>query len=269
MRPDSMTEEKTMAEWMPSQVVGRAYLLPKGAVGEFTCLPRPFCSLALLLEGSVRVREADRTAFTVGPGEVLFIPQGARYASLWEGDPTRYLACHFETPLQMGPERHYPVQKVRPETDLQPSFARVVQAGERQDCGGMEAFYHLLGALLPAFAGEDAPKRDSRVCAAEEYLRAHMRENVRVETLAALCYVSQAHFYSLFRAQTGLSPIAYKNRLRLTEAAERLARTAKPVSAIAEELGFESETHFRRAFTAFAGCAPRTFRKQAAGHNGV
>lgn len=63
-----------------------------------------------------------------------------------------------------------------------------------------------------------------------------------------------------FKRLLGETPKQYELRLRLEHAAILLATTARPVLAIALDVGFESHEGFTRAFRRMFDCAPARFR---------
>ena len=59
----------------------------------------------------------------------------------------------------------------------------------------------------------------------------------------------------------------YLTRWRMLLAADRLAHSGDPVSAIALSLGYESESAFSTAFKRVMGCSPRQYgRGQIVSH---
>ena len=88
------------------------------------------------------------------------------------------------------------------------------------------------------------------------------REPRRLEDYAALAGLSKYHFSRRFRAVTGMSPIRYRNRLRLRWAAELLEETGEPVAALAVQAGFESSRYFSDAFREVYGLSPAEYRKR-------
>ena len=65
-----------------------------------------------------------------------------------------------------------------------------------------------------------------------------------------------------FRIYTGLRIGDYITRLRIDEAAGKLAAGDPEIIDVAYACGFESLRTFRRAFTRFTGTTPRDFRKK-------
>src|ERR1700683_4479612 len=58
-----------------------------------------------------------------------------------------------------------------------------------------------------------------------------------VEAMAARAHMSPRHFARMFRAQTGVTPARYVERVRLEAARRRLEATAEPLSAVAAAWG--------------------------------
>ena len=66
--------------------------------------------------------------------------------------------------------------------------------------------------------------------------------------MTALANLSRAQLMRLFKQQTGISPHAFVNLIRLRQAAVLLRQTADSVLSVALNVGFQSETHFGKAF---------------------
>lgn len=84
-----------------------------------------------------------------------------------------------------------------------------------------------------------------------------------LDDYAAIFGLSKYHFSRIFKESTGLSPIAYRNKIRLRHAKERLEDTDDTVSYIAESTGFESVQYFCDAFKNEFGISPTECRKAA------
>ena len=82
-----------------------------------------------------------------------------------------------------------------------------------------------------------------------------------IEKMTALANLSRAQLMRLFKQQTGISPHAFVNLIRLRQAAVLLRQTADSVLSIALNVGFQSETHFGKAFKKQYGISPGQYRK--------
>jgi AraC-like DNA-binding protein len=86
-------------------------------------------------------------------------------------------------------------------------------------------------------------------------------ERWRVADLAAGSGISATHLAELFTRDVGVPPHRYLLERRIERAAELLAGTDLPVTAVALEVGFGSGQHLARAFRSATGCTPRDYRR--------
>ena len=84
----------------------------------------------------------------------------------------------------------------------------------------------------------------------------------RLEELAVQAGVSSSHYSTLFRKQTGFSPLDFILRQRVQHAASLLATTPDSITAIASAVGYEDAYYFSRCFRKIMGCSPRAYRKR-------
>jgi AraC-like DNA-binding protein len=73
--------------------------------------------------------------------------------------------------------------------------------------------------------------------------------------------LSRSPFAERFTRLVGVPPITYLTDWRMQLAAARLRDTPRPIARIADELGYESEATFTRAFKRAMGVAPGRFRR--------
>jgi len=102
----------------------------------------------------------------------------------------------------------------------------------------------------------------SRVAASVEHLRSSWMHLHRLEELAVQAGVSSSHYSTLFRKQTGFSPLDFILRQRVQHAASLLATTPDSITAIASAVGYEDAYYFSRCFRKIMGCSPRAYRKR-------
>lgn len=85
----------------------------------------------------------------------------------------------------------------------------------------------------------------------------------RLERVARNVGLSRSHFFELFRAQTGISPMFYVNAARMESAIGRLTRSNVSLIELADELGFSTHGNFTRFFRQQVGVTPNKFRNIA------
>lgn len=96
--------------------------------------------------------------------------------------------------------------------------------------------------------------------AVEAYLREGLRDGLTTKEIAAMLNVSPSRCAQSFAATYGQSIRQYRSRLILNEAKRLLLCTPKPIGEIAEELRFESASHFSRQFKRWTGMSPSVYR---------
>lgn len=98
-----------------------------------------------------------------------------------------------------------------------------------------------------------------------QYIHAHYAEKITLDDLAKLEHISKSYLCRQFKQQTGMTVVAYVNRLRIETAKRLLLSTPQSVSAVAEQVGFESPKYFYRAFKSMVGQSPAAFCRQYKG----
>jgi AraC-like DNA-binding protein/mannose-6-phosphate isomerase-like protein (cupin superfamily) len=107
----------------------------------------------------------------------------------------------------------------------------------------------------------EAVHENEYVHAAQEYMRSHLREDLRFSQVARHVGFGKSWLYRQFKAATGLTPNDYLVRVRHVTACELLKNTPKSVTAIAMEVGYSSSQYFCRVFRRYSGQTPTAFRR--------
>lgn len=95
----------------------------------------------------------------------------------------------------------------------------------------------------------------------ESFVEHHLADKISVAQLADMNHMSRGHFNELFIKQTGISPYQFILKKRLEVAHELIVTTRKPLSLIAEQVGFSSQSALTHAFAKHFGYAPRQLRQ--------
>jgi AraC-like DNA-binding protein len=84
---------------------------------------------------------------------------------------------------------------------------------------------------------------------------------VSLSDLAERVGFSPDHLGEIFHKEMGMTPVAYRTRLRLARAKELLISTPMPISEIARDTGFPDANYFSRVFRRSYGMSPREYAK--------
>jgi AraC-like DNA-binding protein len=108
-------------------------------------------------------------------------------------------------------------------------------------------------------AGSAEPARIA-VARSIERMRDRLDHPVQLAEIAAEAGLSVSHYSTLFRVQTGFSPIDYFLRMRMQQAAQLLDTTDMRVEEIGASLGYADPYYFSRQFRRFMRRSPRAYR---------
>ena len=103
---------------------------------------------------------------------------------------------------------------------------------------------------------------DGRIFHLKELLLKKPQHHWTVEEMAQIVELSLPHFQKLFKAETGVTPIAYLRNLRLEKAREFLETKFYRLKQIGFEIGIPDASHFTRDFKKRYGVTPTEYRKQ-------
>ncbi|MGH2446970.1 MAG: helix-turn-helix domain-containing protein [Candidatus Limnocylindria bacterium] len=92
------------------------------------------------------------------------------------------------------------------------------------------------------------------------HLHHRFRQPVSLADVAAHAHLSPNYFSGRFRALTGMSFVRYRQELRLQFARSLIVVSDLPITEVCYAAGFNTLSHFERAFRARWGCAPRAVR---------
>ncbi len=98
--------------------------------------------------------------------------------------------------------------------------------------------------------------------AVQQYIAAHLSDDLSLERLLSVVHLSKYHFIRVFRDQLGMSPGKYIQRCRIDAAKRLLVTTDMPVCEIAASVGYSDPNSFYRAFREQENCSPQLLRRQ-------
>jgi signal transduction histidine kinase/AraC-like DNA-binding protein/DNA-binding LytR/AlgR family response regulator len=93
------------------------------------------------------------------------------------------------------------------------------------------------------------------------YIHEHCAETFSREDLAQAVGLSDRYLTQCFHAETGITPVAYLNRYRITQARDLLERGELNITEVALAAGFTDPSYFARVFRAEVGVTPSAYRR--------
>ncbi|WP_167859436.1 helix-turn-helix domain-containing protein [Paenibacillus cymbidii] len=97
----------------------------------------------------------------------------------------------------------------------------------------------------------------------KRYIDEHLHENVSRQELAQHVFLNPSYLSRLFKRETGVSISDYMLERRMKLAGKRLAESDQRIGDIAESIGFNHFSHFRKMFKKTFGVSPQEYRRQS------
>lgn len=96
---------------------------------------------------------------------------------------------------------------------------------------------------------------------AVKYIDEHYADDITLPTLADFCGISLQHFDRVFKAKTGMRPMEYVARRRVSQAKLLLSSSDNSISNISRIVGYSDNNYFGIVFRKYEGVSPTEFRK--------
>lgn len=226
---------------------------------------RYYDSISIRLKGSALFK-SDDNSFTVNVGEILYIPQKAKYHQSTKGETL--IAIHF---FNNSFTKNTQIELVK---NIDYNFTNSIikemydvwkekKQGYRYKCYSL--FYELIYYLSCTQQNEKlAPySHEHKINIALDYIHHNYRNtSIKVSELAEMCSISDTYFRKIFKTLYGVSPQQYIINLRLEFASHLLQSGFYSVSEVAEKSGFNDSKYFSKLFKGHFNCSPKTFQRQ-------
>ena len=227
---------------------------------------QPWDTFIFVIKGGVTVKNPRRTV-SVTRGELMFIPEGARFHGVWKSeDVSEFYSLRAVVGATDVSDGGFALQKI-PTTlsdriaDRFDEIYRLFSVGDRESVlRGFSLYFGMYADILPRMITEPRRKVSPAVIAAAHYIDRHFTEDFSVDELADVCHISASRLHHLFSEQLGTTPTKYRNSVRIEHARILLRQTEVSIEAVAEQCGFNSAAYFREAFKSEIGLTPTEYR---------
>ena len=199
----------------------------------------------------------DTETIEASAGDLVFVPKGTSYVSTYLEDETELKIVHFE--LFLGELPSYLSKPVKIEL---PDAKEIIDSFfmSQKNPAANNPFYYLsrLYDLLWRLEKKHAkiPTKYKKLKPAINDISEHCEKNRHILEYAEQCGMSEVNFRRLFREYTGVSPIEYRNAIRLENAREKIQSGEYNVSEAAYESGFTNLSFFIRLYKQKYGHTP-------------
>lgn len=213
------------------------------------------------------------------PGEMLFIPAGINYSSLWHEAGEFSLLGFSPQFFEQVAHESVRVKQVEllPHIGVSDPLAQQIGLALKADVEAEHPAGRMFGESLATGLAIHLLKQysvwqprsvsDDKGCLSEyqlqkvfKYIQDHLEQDITLSDIASVLNLSQYHFCRLFKQSTGFAPHQYLNQCRIDRAKQLLQTTQLTITEIAFAVGFNNHSSFTRLFRRYVGVTPKEFR---------
>lgn len=249
-----------------------------------------FYLLIHLTSGNMKMQTPDGK-YALLPGETLIIPPHTHYIPL-ESDGCTYYFIHFSADIACYQKKtltvslgallpsgsyHYvydnengsvievaPLIKSDRNEQIEQIFASISRLEPHFNATHKLLIDNYLRELLILLSSELSKYKNMnrnfhRIV---EYIKTSYNEDISLSGLATRFELSETYIARLFKHEFNLRPSDYVNRVRIEVAKDLLIHTERPITEIADNVGYSSLYYFSRVFKSIVGISPKEYRNE-------
>lgn len=210
--------------------------------------------------------------YSLAAGKIFFIPSKTphRYYAD-ENNPWTILWIHFNTPLVNElPIEKFPVPTMEEaqkqemiETDLINLLGMEYRNFTLENAIFMASLLnHLLITIYFFEDNFENKKKNYLLTTTIQFMNQKIHEDLTLTELTKKFNVSSSYLNTIFKEETGKSPIEFFIKLKMDEACNLLRISKIKISNIAVELGYQDAYYFSRLFKKYIGMPPKNYRER-------
>ncbi len=198
-------------------------------------------------------------------GSLIYIPCNIAYVTEWKQSARAQI---YSISFILTDENGYPVTlcpeiyKINGSDITSGLFKECCNAYLREQYGHALKCKELFYKLMYEITVSEKRTNSSKVSKAIHYLNSNYLDDIPIGTLAKMCNLGECMFRRAFKNETGVSPLKYKNNLKINKAYELIRIEGYSVTEAMELTGFYDASYFNKTFKAHIGTSPSKCREK-------
>jgi AraC-like DNA-binding protein/mannose-6-phosphate isomerase-like protein (cupin superfamily) len=233
----------------------------KSRIWNFRRHSHPYFELIFFIEGKAKI-DAGPDVIDISLFDVLVYPPGLLHKEQLDGECRQEIICMW---VDLGPCPAFDhAIKLK---DLRGTMRELFEiiylefTGNRAFADDVIAScLRTLFLLIKQSYYEPSHENDSQVERCLSYIHEHYTANFDSETLAQTISVSPSYLFRIFKRKMQVTPMHYRNLVRIDKAKLLLLDRRLTMEEIAWHVGFEDSKYFSRIFKKEEGLSPSEFR---------
>lgn len=238
-------------------------------------------TISIVHRGNAHISVEGQADIFLQQGDLIWVTQDTHRHITIDSDDFQLLCCQLKFgPVKLNPlfDMLPPVLQIKHDDTarqtLNPIIQLLLQESQQQRCGqetvldrlGEVLLVHVLRFLMAhqkVESGVLAGLSDIRLARAITAMHREPRQRWSTESLAALAGMSRTAFNLHFHQTVGCPPGEYLNQWRMRLACRLLQTSSILISQLVDQLGYQSEAAFFRAFRKRIGTSPKKYRQES------
>ena len=223
------------------------------------------------VDGEAEYQFNSGQRLTVGAGDTLFLSPYTAY-SIYTKREFRHYTINFgihkkNSRLDIIDKPYCLLEGIEPER-FERQFNKLTKTWMQKNAGyemmSVSHMYSLISLFYYHYKNQLAsPDCSLRLKSAKEHIDQSFDRRITLEELARLCSMSVTNFRREWKKAYGVTPMRYRDEIRLSYAKEYLVSGYYSVAEVAVRCGFDDVGYFIRFFEKHVGISPGTFKRQA------
>ena len=231
---------------------------------------RKMFGMVFCISGTAEYKFNSGERLTVEEGDALFLAPDTAYSILTH-TAFRHFTINFDVHKKssdldiMG--KPYCLLRRTDSDQLERLFGKLVKAWTQKNAGykmlSISHLYALISLFYYEYKKQLTPSdHDARLQPAKDYVEQNFSFPITLEQLAKLCNMSVTNFRREWQKAYHVTPIQYRDEIRISYAKEYLICGYYSVSEVAARCGFDDPGYFIRFFEKHIGMTPGAFKKR-------
>ena len=232
-------------------------------IWNFSKHSHPFFELLFFLEGRANIDAGDESVDVLG-FDVIIYPPGLEHAEHLDLRHRQEIICLWAD-TGPAPSFDHALKLMDERGTLRALFEMVYDEFTANRLGSVELISCYLQAIflqVQQHFSEPYHQASTLVERCLGYIHEHYARDFDIDELASQVAVSPSYLFRLFKKKMLVTPMRYRNIVRIDKAKLLLVDEALTVDAVAERVGFEDPKYFARVFHDLAGLTPSAYRKE-------
>ena len=226
---------------------------------------KPFARLFYVVRGTIIFNRKKGDSICAHAGSVVYLPNDITYISEWPGDETgEFISINFkisETLLSL------PDKICIAADDKNEYYLKMFKDAYHTWIHGSIGYkFEVLSQIFKIFCSlkNDSMRRQTKqqhqaIYKGVIYLENNYLEDITASELAVMCNTSESNFRRLFKKYKSMSPVTYRNYLRIKKACDLLRGGEYSIAEAAAAVNIPDLCYFYKLFKKFMKTAPKSF----------